>query len=206
MPKIGMEPKRRSALVEATISEIGRAGSLDVTVSQIAKKAGMSSALAHHYFGSKDQILIAAMRHILTVFGAEVRGALMMSNSPRERIEAIIRACFSAQNFRPEVVSAWLSFYVKAQKSPEARRLLRIYQKRLHSNLVFNLRPLAGRSAGVIAESIAALIDGIYIRQALNDHDADAGFSVRLVLSHLDNTLPDRQRAPTKIQLSLKEQ
>jgi TetR/AcrR family transcriptional repressor of bet genes len=52
MPKLGMEPIRRAALVSATISEIGRAGSLDVTVSQIARRAGMSSALAHHYFGS----------------------------------------------------------------------------------------------------------------------------------------------------------
>ena len=47
MPKVGMEPIRRSALVKATIAEIGEAQSLDVTVSQIAKRAGMSSALAH---------------------------------------------------------------------------------------------------------------------------------------------------------------
>lgn len=52
MPKLGMEPIRRRALVKATIAEIGLAGNLDVTVSQIARRAGMSSALAHHYFGS----------------------------------------------------------------------------------------------------------------------------------------------------------
>ncbi|MBS0565011.1 MAG: transcriptional regulator BetI, partial [Proteobacteria bacterium] len=46
MPKVGMEPIRKAALVKATIVEIGRTGSLDVTVSQIAKRAGMSSALA----------------------------------------------------------------------------------------------------------------------------------------------------------------
>ena len=45
MPKLGMEPIRKDALVKATITEIGRTGSLDVTVSQIAKRAGMSSAL-----------------------------------------------------------------------------------------------------------------------------------------------------------------
>ena len=43
MPKLGMEPIRKEALVKATIVEIGRVGSLDVTVSQIAKRAGMSS-------------------------------------------------------------------------------------------------------------------------------------------------------------------
>ena len=65
MPKVGMEPIRRSALVKATIAEIGAAGNLDVTVGQIAKRAGMSTTLAHHYFGGKDQIFLAAMRHIL---------------------------------------------------------------------------------------------------------------------------------------------
>ena len=56
MPKVGVEPIRKAALVNATIAEVGRAGSLDVTVSQIAKRAGMSSALAHHYFGAKDEL------------------------------------------------------------------------------------------------------------------------------------------------------
>jgi len=35
MPKLGMEPIRRAALVKATIDVIGAQGSLDVTVSQI---------------------------------------------------------------------------------------------------------------------------------------------------------------------------
>ena len=79
MPKLGMEPIRKDALIKATIVEIGRSGSLDVTVSQIAKRAGMSSALAHHYFGSKEEIFLAAMRHILSLYGAEVRGALAVA-------------------------------------------------------------------------------------------------------------------------------
>ena len=70
MPKIGMEPIRRKALINATIAEIGQAGSLDVTVGQIARRAGMSSGLAHHYFGGKDQILLAAMRHAPSGIGA----------------------------------------------------------------------------------------------------------------------------------------
>ncbi|WP_144421144.1 choline-binding transcriptional repressor BetI [Ahrensia marina] len=189
MPKVGMEPMRRSALVEATIYEIGNAGSLDVTVSQIAKKAGVSSALAHHYFGSKEQIFLAAMRHILTVFGAEVRGAILMAKTPRERLQAIIKASFSEQNFRPEIVSAWLSFYVQAQNSQSAQRLLRVYQKRLISNLIYDLRPLAGSASVELAHSIAALIDGLYIRQALRDEKADGSFCVRLVTKHVDSAL-----------------
>jgi TetR/AcrR family transcriptional regulator, transcriptional repressor of bet genes len=170
MPKLGMEPIRRKALIAATIHEIGQVGSLDVTVGQIARRAGVSSGLAHHYFGGKEQILLAAMRHILTSFGQHVRNELALVETPVDRLEAIILASFHPRNFEPEVIAAWLAFYVQAQKSDAAQRLLQIYARRLHSNLVFNLRQLTGdRRAHEIAQGLASMIDGFYIRHALQD-------------------------------------
>ena len=192
MPKVGMEPIRRAALVKATIVEIGRSGSLDVTVSQIAKRAGMSSALAHHYFGSKEQIFLAAMRHILSLYGAEVRGALAMADGPRDRLAAILRASFSALNFRREVVGAWLNFYVLAQTRPEARRLLKIYQRRLHANLVHDLKPLVGDRAGQVADGLGAMIDGVYLREALRGmptEPPDRAQAAALSLDYLNQQL-----------------
>eukprot|EP01036_Dinobryon_divergens_P045349 gene45349-60579_t len=154
MPKLGMEPIRKDALVKATITEIGRTGSLDVTVSQIAKRAGMSSALAHHYFGSKEDMFLAAMRHVMTIYGAEVRGALSVAQTPMERIEAIVVASFSPANFRREAVGASLNFWVLAQTVPQAKRLVAVYQRRLKSNLLVGLRPLAGARAEAIAEGL----------------------------------------------------
>lgn len=167
MPKVGMEPIRREALVQATIAEIGAAGSLDVTVSQIARRAGMSSALAHHYFGGKDQIFLAAMRRILTDFGGEVRRGLVAA-PPGKRAAAIVRACFAPSCFTPDVISAWMTFYVLAQTNAEAFRLWRVYQRRLRSNLAHALRPVA-RAPDSVADTLAALIDGLYIRAALSD-------------------------------------
>jgi TetR/AcrR family transcriptional repressor of bet genes len=185
MPKLGMEPIRKEALVKATIFEIGRTGSLDVTVSQIAKRAGMSSALAHHYFGSKEEIFLAAMRHILTLYGAEVRGALAAAEGTDGRIKAILRASFSPGNFRREAVSAWLNFWVLAQSVPEARRLLAVYQGRLKSNLTAALRPLAGTRAPDIAASLGAMIDGLYLREVLKSGPPDGAAAVGLALRHL---------------------
>jgi TetR/AcrR family transcriptional repressor of bet genes len=174
MPKLGMEPIRRDALVKATIAEIGVAGSLDVTVSKIARRAGVSSALAHHYFGGKDDLLLAAMRHILRCYGAAVRAELATANTPRARVEAILRASFGPENFAPEVVAAWLNFYVQAQSVPGAKRLLAIYQRRILSNLSHALRPLLRNEAKDAAMTLAALIDGLYIRHALSAPDGPA--------------------------------
>lgn len=166
MPKVGMEPLRRAAVVAATIEEIGDAGTLDVTVGAISKRAGMSSALAHHYFGGKEQIFLAAMRHILKAFGEEAAARLKLAETPTARLEAILAASFSPENFKPATISSWLNFYVLTRNSQEARRLLLVYQKRLDSNLRYALRELTSEPE-LAAQQIAALIDGLYIRAAL---------------------------------------
>ncbi|WP_112309945.1 choline-binding transcriptional repressor BetI [Pseudogemmobacter bohemicus] len=189
MPKLGMEPIRKDALIKATIVEIGRNGSLDVTVSQIAKRAGMSSALAHHYFGSKEEIFLAAMRHILSLYGAEVRGALAVADGAEARVRAILRASFSPGNFRREVVGAWLNFWVLAQTSEGARRLLAIYQGRLRSNLLASLREIAGDRAPELAEALGAMIDGLYLREVLKSGTPDGARAAQMAKSYLDAEL-----------------
>ncbi|MEM6440381.1 MAG: transcriptional regulator BetI [Pseudomonadota bacterium] len=189
MPKQGMEPLRRASLVDAALAEIGRTRTLDVTVGQIAKRAGVSSALAHHYFGSKDRILLAAMRHLLRRFGAAARAKLQTADTPSGRLDAILAASFAPDQFGREVVAAWLNFYVLAQTSPEAQRLLRLYHRRLRSNLAHALRPLVGARAPAVADAAASLIDGIYIGQALNEALADADRAAGPVQRLLDREI-----------------
>ncbi|MBU2359541.1 MAG: transcriptional regulator BetI [Alphaproteobacteria bacterium] len=185
MPKLGMEPIRRAALVKATIAEVGDAGTLDISVTRIARRAGMSSALAHHYFGGKDQIFVAAMRQILTDYRTEVLRALRATD---DRAAAIVTASFAPSCFNPATISAWMTFYVQAQTNPQAQRLLTLYQRRLRSNLTHALR---GQVADPVAcaDLVAAVIDGLYIRRALAVPNLDAADQVLSLL----NTLKDRR-------------
>jgi TetR/AcrR family transcriptional regulator, transcriptional repressor of bet genes len=190
MPKIGMEPLRRRALIDATLSAIGSRGSLNVTMSEIADRAGVSSALAHHYFGAKGDLLQATMRHLLSELNSDTRRALSACRTPRERVLAVIAVNFSEKQFQPETIAAWLAFYVEAQKSPDLRRLLRIYARRLHSNLMSGLAHLMPRaSADQAAEAIAALIDGLYIRRALKDGTPNAASAIAIVEDYFETRL-----------------
>jgi TetR/AcrR family transcriptional repressor of bet genes len=58
----------------------------------------------------------------------------------------------------------------------------------LRSNLIHALRPLAGDQAPEIAETLAAMIDGLYIRHALGGAPDGQGASAR-VLACLDRFL-----------------
>ncbi|SLN27756.1 HTH-type transcriptional regulator BetI [Roseivivax jejudonensis] len=181
------EIERRRDLIAATIREIGAQGTLNVTVGQIAKRAGVSPGLAFHYFGDKEALFLAAMRWILRDYGLQVRAALAAADGPAERLDAVIEANFAESHFRDGAVAAWLNFYVLAQRSTEAARLLALYHRRLHSNLVHDLRPLAGAEAAAgIAVRLAALIDGLYLRFALARdavEAAPAAAEVRAALS-----------------------
>ncbi|MBW3098605.1 choline-binding transcriptional repressor BetI [Pseudohoeflea coraliihabitans] len=163
-----VEIARRKALTGAVITTVGRRGSLDVTMAEIAAEAGVSPALAHHYFGSKQMLVAAAVRSMLAELKADAVAALQKAATPRERLSAILTVSFSDKQFSRQTVAAWLAFYVEAQRSSPLSRLLKLYGRRLHSNLMSGLAPLTGRTeAQRIAEAAAAMIDGLYIRKAL---------------------------------------
>jgi TetR/AcrR family transcriptional regulator, transcriptional repressor of bet genes len=187
MPKLGAEPIRKAALINAAIYEVGQAGSLDVTVAQIARRAGMSPALAHHYFGSKEQIFLAAMRYILRTYGRSVLDALP-GRGPRGRLDAIVQASFAPQNFQRETVSAWLNFYALSFVNKDAARLLRIYHRRLRSNLVAALRSHTDHPEQT-AETLGALIDGVYLRAVLTPGPTDAVAAQNTIMTYLEEAL-----------------
>ena len=190
MPRIGAEPERRKALIHAAIDMIGEHGSLDVSVKDIAKQAGMSSALAFHYFGGKDEIITETMRHLLRELTRSMTDALLAANGSAERVDAVISASFTPEQFERKTVAAWLVFYLHAYSSPQAERLLAIYTSRLHSNLLSGLCGLTGRKeAEHIAESLGALIDGLYIRHGLNMTGPDAETAIATCRSLVANAL-----------------
>lgn len=187
-----VEAARREAVVAAAIAAIDEAGSLDVTVAGIAARAGISPALIHHYFGTKDDVLIAAMRTLLRRYRFEVTRRLTEAQSPRERVAAVISASFAPSQFSQESISAWLVFYLYARRSGEAARLLRVYFRRLETNLVSALKPLVGQPRALrIAAGAGAMIDGVWLRQALTpltqpDPSSAAAMVGRFIDAELD--------------------
>ena len=173
MPKLGMGPVRRRQLVDATIASIHEFGLADATVTRIAKKAGVSPGIVHHYFTSKDELLFETMRLMLENLRRIAVEKLSNANTPLERINAIIDASFAPEQFSPQVTAAWLALYASARQSQSLTRILALYHNRLRSNLLFNLKQMNTQPQNPSifeeqAETIAAIIDGLYLRASLN--------------------------------------
>jgi TetR/AcrR family transcriptional repressor of bet genes len=187
MPKRGMKPIRRQQLIDAAIASIHEHGFSSATVARIARKAGVSTGIVHHYFTDKNDLLASTMRSLLDNLRREAVMRMEKAHTPIERIYAIIHASYGDEQFSEEVFSAWLALYGNARDSDKLQRILRIYHKRLHSNLLYNLLPLIGRErASDVALGIGALIDGLWLRYALTGRPDDAEVPRALTRAYAD--------------------
>jgi TetR/AcrR family transcriptional repressor of bet genes len=107
-----------------------------------------------------------------------------------DRVAAIIEGNFAPTQFRPAVISSWLAFYLQSQHDEEAARLLKVYLRRLESNLVHALGELVPQArAREVARGAAAMVDGLWLRAALPAGDIEADEAVRLVLDYVERSV-----------------
>ena len=164
MPKLGMEVMRRQQLIDATIEVVADVGLDGATISLIARRAGMSSGIISHYFGSKQALIEASVRYLLTQLKME-----QSPDSPYERLMKIVDLNFSDMQQADSSTKTWMSFWGRSMHDPKLYRLQEVNKRRLVSNLRYSFKQLLDPySARESAEVTAALIDGFWLRCALS--------------------------------------
>lgn len=186
MPKVGMEPIRRKQLIEATRDSIGEVGFAATTVQSIARRAGVSSGIIAHYFGNKMGLLEATMRELLAQLKLDLMQRLPENPTPEQRLNAIIQTNFSKTQVDPLSAKTWLAFWSSAMHEPAFAQLQQINKQRLHSNLKFAFKAMGNSDPDLAAASLAALIDGLWLRGALSPEGIDAERCVQLCQRHID--------------------
>lgn len=169
MPKLGMYALRRQQLMEAAVTVVARYGVEQATVAAIAQAAGLSPGIIRHYFGSKDDLLEATVRHLQKRLRRAVQARTSRAQTPLDKVFAIIEGNFAPEQFEPQAVSAWLAFWAQsASRQPNLLRVRHAHIGRLRHNLTFWLSQLVERPrARHIAFGLGAYIDGLWLTAAL---------------------------------------
>jgi len=190
VPKIGMEEIRRRQLIDATIVSIHELGFGESSLSRISARAGVSTGIVHHYFEDKADLLEATLRHLGNNLHEAVVTRLAAAQSPIARLMAVIDGNLGPELFTPEGVSAWLAFWAQVPTNERFARVQRIIIGRLHDNLVAALRPLAPAHEVVpVAKLTACLIDGLWLRAALQPATPDCRAARGMVIDYLNAKL-----------------
>jgi len=185
------EDIRRRQLIQATIESIADVGFAACTLSDIAKRAGVSPGLFAHYFGDKDGLLEATLRSMAARLGRAAAARLRAARLPRERIQAIIDVNLASEEFDRRTSSVWLAFWGQVIHSARFKRVQNIYQRRMLSNLRHALKQIAPRTeAEPIAIGISAMIDGLWLRATLSgDFELDSARARALATAYVDMQL-----------------
>ena len=166
--RVEAEDVRRRQLIEATIESLADVGFAACTLMDIARRAGVSPGLVAHYFGDKEGLLEATLRHLAGRLSRLVSTRLAQARTPRERIQAVIDANLAPEEFDRRTASVWLAFWGQVIHSARFKRVQNVYQRRMLSNLRHALRQIVPpREAQSIAVAIAAVIDGLWLRETL---------------------------------------
>lgn len=165
-----MKPVRKQQLIDATLESVSQYGLQNTTIITISRIAGLSSGIISHYFGGKQELVEATVKHLLE----QLKSALLERINQQklcasDRLEMIIEANFTQLQRSAPATKTWLSFWAQSMHQPGLARLQHINSKRLYSNLLFSYRQLLNDEHAIIAsQQTAAMIDGFWLRSALS--------------------------------------
>jgi AcrR family transcriptional regulator len=161
----------------AAIEVIAERGFPETRIADIGRRVGASSALVIYYFGTKDRLLVDALRYSEDLFYAEAARRLDAIDGARDKIEALVR--MSCTNDGPDGMAAswqlWPDVWAQAARHPEISRDREELDQRWRDKVAEIVR--AGVGSGEFGEVdvdaftlvLTALLDGLAVQVGLGD-------------------------------------
>lgn len=165
---------RRRCLIEGAIRSLATHGMAGTTVKTIAEEADASRGLLNHYFGSKDELMAAAFRHLCDGIAEQVAQATRTSDRGTVgRLSAVVEVIFAPPVFNPVNLRAFVTFWHEALGNPEMRRIKHeLYSSYRATTAKLFRKAAEERGLAIDAEAAAigllALLDGLWLELALD--------------------------------------
>lgn len=155
-------------LVQAGFACLARGGITAFTVGNICREAVASRGLIAHHFGSKDGLLAAvyAEAYRRTLAGLAVEGEAVPA------LADLIDRAFAGEGADPETLRVWLALWGEVAVNPNLAAEHRRQYARYRATLAGAIARLADRRSRVVdaellADSLIALIDGLWLERCL---------------------------------------
>jgi TetR/AcrR family transcriptional regulator, regulator of biofilm formation and stress response len=149
----------REALLDAVIAVVARRGLRYLTYRSVATEAGVTHGLVAHHFGSRDALLLAALRHSVER-SIDVTALRAPGGSP----EGFVRGFADMVERDPDLHAFQYEVLLESRRSPEARdhaaELYASYRAAAREGLA-----QLGIADGPLADLVFAALDGLVFQQ-----------------------------------------
>jgi len=180
---------RRSQIVHAAATVLGRQGYGATSLKDVAREAGVAPGLLHYYFESKEELLLEVVVVVERQMIADWKEAIAGIEDPLERMVAGLDQAEARCAEQPESFRLMLDLYTAGLSSPA----LRVRCAELCSHLVDLIEVEVRRALGPLpaytlvsppdlAGTIVGAIDGIALSSLVLQQPAAARFHALKVL------------------------
>ena len=144
-PRTQSRDARRTQLIEATLATIAECGLSRTTLTEVARRAGISHGLVLFHFETKDKLLTETLDYLSQEYSSNWKDALAASGpAPEQQLAALVEADFRPEVCQPSRLFAWCAYWGESQSRP-------LYQARCGTNDEHYNRTLEGICAALNA-------------------------------------------------------
>lgn len=190
---------RRIQMLRAAAELICERGFSETRIADVAKRAGVSSALVIYYFGTRDRLLVDALRYSEESFYSAAEQMLADVPSLRERLSLLIRwTCVPEGQGADEIPGAWglwFDLWAQAFRHDEVKAGRIELDARWRRMIVDALKVADSAELGtdvdarMFALEFAALLDGLSIQVALEDPEVDSEVAYQVAMRFAEREL-----------------
>jgi len=189
---------RRIEMLRAAAELICERGFGETRIADVAKRAGVSSALVIYYFGTRDRLLVDALRHSEESFYEAAEKMLAEVTSLRERLSLLIEwTCVpQVDNEIPGAWGLWFDLWTQAFRHDEVKAGRVELDARWRRMIVDAIKSAEASDeldvdvdARLFALEFSALLDGLSIQVALEDPEIDSEVAHQIAMRFVEREL-----------------
>jgi AcrR family transcriptional regulator len=172
---------RRLSLLKAAFREVAEKGFSDVTLDDIARRAGVSKGVTLYYFDSKDELFLELFGWLIDSIQRRMREAVDAVADPVEKVRALVALIFPSPSKNRAFFRAFVDFCGLAARHESFREVGERFYAGCHdidAGLVeegVRLGVFLPRDAREAGSTMRAIFDGLMM-QWLMEQDTEASF------------------------------
>ncbi|MDT5096267.1 MAG: hypothetical protein QOC76_4 [Mycobacterium sp.] len=197
--------RRRIEMLRAAAELICERGFGDTRIADVAKRAGVSSALVIYYFGTRDRLLVDALRYSEESGYEAMEQKLAEISSLRDRLSLLIKwTCVpEADNEIPGAWGLWFDLWAQAFRHDEVKAGRVELDARWRAMIVGAVKSAdldTDIDVRTFALEFSALLDGLSIQVALDDPEVDSSvaYDIAMRFAERELNLPAEEKPAVK--------
>ncbi len=175
------EPERRLGLLKAAFREVAEKGFSEVTLDDIARRAGVSKGVTLYYFDSKEDLFRELFSWLIDSIHTRMREAVAKEQDPVGKVRALVALIFPSPSKNRAFFRAFVDFCgLAARREPFREVNARFYAgcREIDGGIVeegMRRGVFVVRDAGEAGSTMRAIFDGLMM-QWLSEKDLEATF------------------------------